>query len=329
MMLRCTGRLPSLTRIALAAIVGLAATSGRADVSAIESAYLFRLADLHGSIPMSWPSLSVDPTAHELYVNDRTLGEVRVFGRSGMELQSFGQDDTFGTILGVAALPGGDLFVLAWTTDRRTALVRCDFRGEPRDEVKLRGLPEQFAKGFSPGALRIVGDRIYLADKDGMKVAVVDETGGYQASYDFHALLKVSAKKKDDARMSGFNVDRAGNLLFTIGPFFTAYVVSPTGEVRSFGTRGSAPGKFNIVGAIAADDRGYLYVTDILRAVVMVFDPRFEFLGEFGYRGWGPDNLIAPVDVAVDDGKVFVAQGAMRGVSVFRVSIRDGATGGG
>jgi hypothetical protein len=135
----------------------------------------------------------------------------------------------------------------------------------------------------------------------------------------------VGGRKAGDAGFTGFGVDGRGNVLFTVAPLFQAFVLSPEGELRGFGVRGSSPGKFNVVGGIAADPDGNLYVTDVLRSVVMVFDAAFEFQGEFGYRGDGPGNLIAPRDLVVGDGQVFVTQSAARGVSVFRIGPSRGA----
>jgi hypothetical protein len=54
----------------------------------------------------------------------------------------------------------------------------------------------------------------------------------------------------------------------------------------------------------------------------MIFDKDFKFLREFGYRGYGPGNLIAPMELTVDDrGRIYVSQSARRGVSVFQVKI--------
>ena len=99
---------------------------------------------------------------------------------------------------------------------------------------------------------------------------------------------------------------------------FTAGVVSPSGALRLFGTRGSSPGKFNIAGSIVADERGWIFVLDRLRSVVIVFDPKLKFVLEFGYRGDGPTNLIAPFDLAVGNGRIFVSQARDRGVKVFQ-----------
>ncbi|WP_242393654.1 NHL repeat-containing protein [Anaeromyxobacter oryzisoli] len=313
-------RSPRLLAALAAVTSAIAAAPAGAGAAELRAAYLFNLSDVNGAIPMSWAGLAYDRSAGELYVTDRGAGEVRVFRQSGIEVQSFGDDEALGTVTDVAIREDGELFVLA-LKNGRAVLERCSYRGEPLAPLALRGVPAAFAKGFAPEAIRYSGGKLYLADKAHLKVLVADTDGGVQATYDLQAKVAAEAKNRDDARMTGFAVDPSGNLLFTAGPMFRAFVVSPAGEVRGFGTRGSTPGKFNVVAGIAADERGYLYVTDLLRAVVMVFDPSLEFVGEFGYRGEAPENLIAPIDVSVGKGQVFVAQGAMRGVSVFRVEI--------
>jgi DNA-binding beta-propeller fold protein YncE len=74
------------------------------------------------------------------------------------------------------------------------------------------------------------------------------------------------------------------------------------------------------VGGIASDDKGYIYVTDQLKSVVMIFDKDFRFQVQFGYRGNNRDNLIAPQQLEVLGDKLFVNQARKRGISVFRIS---------
>jgi hypothetical protein len=76
---------------------------------------------------------------------------------------------------------------------------------------------------------------------------------------------------------------------------------------------------------VSTDDQGNLFVLDRLRSVVMVFDPDLTFQLEFGYRGEGPSNLIAPYDLAVGNGKVFVSQARDRGVKVFHYQVAKDA----
>ncbi len=296
---------------ALAALAVVAASPARA----VELSFLYTLSDANGPMRSSWVRLAHDPQAHETFVLDPSEGVVHVFNRSGMETFSFGDDESLGSVTDVGVLDGGDLVLLTWVRGEM-ALVRCNFRGEPRGRVELRGLPAALA-GFVPDQLRVAAGTLYLASSRAMRVVAVTPGGAYVRDYD--ATGVVDRRHAGDAGFTGFAVDGSGNVLFTIAPLFQAFVLSPEGKLRAFGVRGSSPGKFNVVGGIAADDAGNLYVTDVLRSVVMVFDPQLQFLGEFGYRGYAAGNLIAPRDLVVGDGLVFVTQSAARGVSVFRV----------
>jgi DNA-binding beta-propeller fold protein YncE len=90
--------------------------------------------------------------------------------------------------------------------------------------------------------------------------------------------------------------------------------------VESFGGPGNLPGKFNVVGSIASDDKGFIYVADLLKSVVMVFDKDFNFQMQFGYRGNERGNLNVPLQVVVMNDKLFVNQARSRGVSVFLIA---------
>jgi DNA-binding beta-propeller fold protein YncE len=281
----------------------------------IRSAFAYRLSDSNGELPLSWAALSWDPAADELYVMDSANGVVEIFNYSGMVLYTFGDDAALGSVIGVAPLEGGDIAILsqralAWK------LWRCNFRGEPKSEIAVGQLPEGFT-GFKPTALRSANGKLYLADTESLRVLVIGPRGDIAASWDLRRLLKLGRKDAGNG-MRGFNVDRAGNLLGTVPGSFLAFVVSPEGEVRKFGERGSQPGRFNVVAGIAADENGNVYVIDTLRAVVMAFDAQLKFAGEFGYRGTEDDNLIAPNEVAAGNGRVFVSQ-SLGGVKAFDV----------
>lgn len=304
---------PSRPTAALRLAAALLALAAAAPAAALEARYAFNLATPAGPLRSSGLRVSYDARSKELFVVDGST--VRVFGESGMETFAFGADAALGPIRDVAALEGGDLVVLGYAAG--TSLLRCNFRGELVARM-VPHIPAELA-GFSPAFVRVSGDRIYLADPRQMTVVVLDLAGAFVRSYDLAALLQVE-DKRDQTGFRGFGVDYSGNLLFTIQPLFAAMVVSPEGEVRSFGRKGSGPGKFGVVGPIAGDEQGNFYVGDVLRSVVLVFDPALRFVREFGYRGKAPGNLVVPADVAAGNGKVFVSQYASRGVSVFDVA---------
>jgi hypothetical protein len=183
--------------------------------------------------------------------------------------------------------------------------------------VAFSGLPKNVVWTTSSSVQRVRG-RVYLFDRVARRVLVVGEDGKYVALRDLAPLIGPT-QQSDEQEIRGFSVDEEGNFLFTIPTNFKAYIVSPRNEIKSFGTAGSRPGRFNVVGPIVRDEHGIVYVGDLLRSVVMLFDKDLNFLVEVGGRGSGPGRLVAPSFLAAGNGKLFVAQGASRGVSVFRV----------
>jgi DNA-binding beta-propeller fold protein YncE len=292
----------------------------------VRASYLYKLSSFTGPIPYSWVELAVDREKNELYVCDGSDRSVRIFNENGMEIYNFGEDSDLGNIniAHLAVDKDGNILLLSYRWEVKGtsySIIRCNFRGEVISRFEPHNLPSEFS-GFFPSRIIYREGRLYLVDKSQMKVVVTDMSGAYLDGYDLAALLRFDEKKRANTGIVGFNVDKEGNIFFTIPVVFQAFKLSPDGKITGFGQRGSAPGKFNIVGCIASDDRGNLYLTDTLRCVVMVFDKDFKFLKEFGYRGFWPENLIAPMELTVDNrGRIYVSQSASRGVSVFQVKI--------
>ena len=292
----------------------------QAGAEEVKASFLYALSDATGTIPYNWVKLSADAAKHEVYVVNPSDLTIRVFNDQGMEVYSFGDDLSLGYVSDLAVNEQGDMLILS-VKGAMHALARGNYRGEPKGVIALKDFPPAYTEGFSPRTLAYRAGHIYLVDKERMKVAVTDGEGRFETGYDLAPLLKVEEKKRLETGIVGFSVDPQGNLLFTVPTIFTAGVLSPDGKLKTFGTKGSTPGRFNIVGGIAADDKGYIYVADTLRCVVMVFDREFTFKTEFGYRGTEPENFIAPMDIVAMDGRVYVTQSRSRGVSVFRVSV--------
>lgn len=309
--------------IALAPLASMLLASAVPPVDGFEVSYLHSLSTSFGTVALAAPTLSYDPAHRELYV----LGDgvVRVFNDAGMEVFTFGQDPEVGHIRNVAVLSNGEVVALAYGPGG-LRLVRCTFRGEFLGVITPRGLPPEF-NGVLPPDMRYRNGKIYLADHAAMRVLVLDESGAFVASYDLAEKLQI-ADKREQIGIRGFNVDGDGNMLFTISPLFSAYVMTPAGEIDAFGKKGSAPGKFNVVSGIARDARGNFYVADILKSAIIVFDPEYRFVKEFGYRGSAPGSIAAPNELAMSDDKLFVGQTPRRGVSVFQVASGAGATDG-
>ena len=299
--------------LALTALSAPAIPAGRS-APRVQSSFLYAIDDGAGRRSTGWAALTWEPNNSELFLVAN--GVVDIFNDNGLATYSFGDDSQVGSPVAVAALENGDLMVVA-TREMATQLIRCNFRGEPLAKVDLRGLPKEFAD-FGPNAIAVAAGKVYLADKNSMRVVIAGPDGAVEKTFELAKVIGLGPKDPAEAMMRGFNVDRDGNMLFTVASVFSAYVMSPGGKVRAFGQKGSTPGKFNIVSGIAADEDGHLFLTDSLRAVVMVFDPSFQFLGEFGYRGPDPENLVSPFNLAVGNGRVYVTQsrGAVKAFAV-------------
>jgi DNA-binding beta-propeller fold protein YncE len=281
--------------------------------------FLYKLSTMTGTIRSNGVSVSFDPgTKETILFGD---GRVRIFNPSGMEIFSFGDDPDLGAIVAAASTEEGDFILLSYF-ETQPALIRANFRGEPKKKIDITGLPEEIPQPFRPNGMGYGKQRVYLIDLAAMRLVVVDPGGKFLAFHDLAKICEVEDKRVDNG-VKGFRVAPNGDFLFTVQPLFKAYVLAPDGTFRAFGTKGSAPGKFNIVTGIAVDERGNYYVADILKSAVLIFDKNFRWLKEFGYRGNKPSNIIAPVDLAVGDGKLYVSQFARKGVSVFEIKFPE------
>ena len=299
--------------VVLGALTLAAADPAVPPAAPADPAYLFDLATSTGASESTWASVAYDRKHDELFTIHGGL--LHIFNQAGMETFTFGGDGDLGTVERAAIFESGEMLLLVNLGGRR-AILRCDYRGERLGAFEPKPLPESFGK-FEPDRIQIAGAKVYLVEMTSMRVVVTDGEGKVEATHDLAALVR---KKDPEIKtgMNGFWVDGQGNFVFTLPYAFRAYTLSAAGVLRPFGTRGSSPGKFNIVGSVATDERGWFFVLDRLRSVVIVFDPQLKFVFEFGYRGDGPTNLIAPFDLAVGNGKIFVSQARDRGVKVFQ-----------
>ena len=254
-----------------------------------------------------------------------------------MEIFVFGE--AFASAADIAIGNDGNIFIL--TTGYETSTVHLlDYRGEHVSEIPLENVPAAFSE-FTADRLVHRQGSLYLADSDSLMVVAVGEDGLFERGYDLKKVLQPflprdddgerklansdwKKKKLEDIQINGFTVDDQGNLFFTVPVLFSAFRLSVDGDMTPFGRAGSGRGKFGVAAGIATDDMGYVYVSDRLRCVVLIFDHELKFQMEFGYRGDQPSNLIVPDDLAIDrSGNVYVGQAANRGVSVFRVAFEE------
>ncbi len=326
------------------ALLSLTMFASRAAAVTVSARYLYTLSDFTGAIPYGGGRVVVDRQRNEAYVVYQNT--VRIFNDNGLEVYRFGDGNALGLITDLAVDENGDILALSYKEGGGSfAVIRADFRGEPKATIEITGLPADFTK-FLPTDMVYRDGRIYLVDAGSLKIVVTDRTGSVQKTYDVAKVLELGGKEKSakkekdgadeketekdrerkrelergDVMMSGFSVDKDGNMMFTIPVFFSASVLTPDGKIQSFGEAGSIPGKFSVTSSIIEDNKGNYLVADKLKCVINVFDRNFNFLMEFGHRGDAPDNLIVPMEMAIDsDDRLYIVQAGNRGVSVFRL----------
>jgi hypothetical protein len=304
--------------LAVALLLGWAWLTAQA-AAEVQPSFLYKLSDFDGPIAFKSAQIEVDKRRKEIYVADTRQGEIRIFNTNGMEVYRFGDDGSIGSLIDIAVSEKGDIFVLGQKSNQPT-LTRCDFKGRPLNTLSLAQCPTEYA-AILPNQFTIWNEQLYLLDAIALKLVVTDTDGLFRKGYDIARLIGIDEKKRANTEIGGFSVDPHGNMLFTIPVMFSAFKLSPEGVILSFGTPGSAPGRFGVVGGIVADAQGYTYVADRLKSVVLIFDRNFKFQTEFGYRGRQPHNLISPGDIELDtEGRLYVSQMGNRGVSVFKIT---------
>ena len=296
--------------------VTLAAVCSRALTAQVQPAYLHTLSTFTGPLPYDWVRVQVDSGRDEAYVIFQNV--VRVFNPSGMQIFSFGEDLDVGQIADVAVDSDGRILVLSYK-DQKPLVTLCNYRGVPLHRVEITKLPGDVS--FQPQRVVYRNGEYYFVSLGAASLVVTDASGEFRRHLDLQSPLDPGDKGKNNSEISGFTVDKDGTIFFTVPALFKVFKWSPDGTVASFGTPGSAAGRFGIAAGIAVDSRGNILVADKLKCVVMTFDKDFKFLGEFGYRGAKPQNLILPDAVAIDSkDRLYVSQARGRGVSVFALN---------
>ncbi|MEN8258338.1 MAG: 6-bladed beta-propeller [Thermodesulfobacteriota bacterium] len=286
----------------------------------VKESYLYSLSDFSGLLPYNWPTLAIDEERHETFVIYQN--EVVIFNDTGMEVYRFGDGMDLGHVLGADAGQGDDILLLTYKAGRSVVL-RCDYRGQPIEEISIKGLPAQFSQ-FTPNRIIYKDGQIYLASQNQMQIVICAGDGSFVKGFDLFEVLSLEEDKRGSIEFAGFSLDKGGNILFTIPVLFKANILAMDGMIRSFGKSGGAPGRFNILAGMVADSHGNYLVADKLKCAIIVFDKDLNFIKEFGYRGPKPGNMIVPSDLAIDKkDRIYVSQGRRRGVSVFRLDYGD------
>lgn len=301
----------------------------------LHASFQYMLSDFTGPVASQWARVDFDPEYQEIYTFSLRGNEVRIFNPQGMEIFSFGEDGEIAAAVDIAAGKQGTIYVLSRNFTQNGIQV-LDYRGRLESTIQIKDQKQEL-KSFTPDRLEFKKNKLYLLDSTSQKVASITPDGILLSVYDLRKQLEAAAKEQAEKRgetpgkkqtttydISGFSIADDGKMYFTIPTMFLAFRLDTEGNLDNFGTSGSGPGKFGVISGIATDPQGRIYISDRLRSVVMIFDQDFTFLGEFGYRGDRPEDMIVPDDLAIDqvNQRVFVSQAANKGVGVYQISLR-------
>ena len=111
-----------------------------------------------------------------------------------------------------------------------------------------------------------------------------------------------------------------GNRQIAFADAFKVRMISSEGkQVKpAIGSYGSGQGQFNTITGITVSNQGHLYVTDTQNHRMQKMTLEGKPLATFGGYGNRAGNLHYPEDVALADGRVFVADGGNNRVAVFQ-----------
>ncbi len=306
----------------IALICVLTQMASVSEAAPVEAKFLHKLSDFTHAPGFMWVTLSADEERGEIFVIDQKSDEVVIYNSYGMEVFRFGREQGLPQIQDAAILENGDI-LLAPVSGGGQGILRCNYRGEVQGKIELADLPAAHAD-FRIERIFYRHGSIYLAEPSRLRLVVIDEDGRFRKGIDLtEAVIACSPEltvgKVNEMEAGGINIDSDGNILFTISELFAVFIVSPEGEAKSFGRKGSVPGRFAIVRGVAVDHQGYIYVADILRSVVLIFGPDLKFVSEFGGRGIAPGSLIGPKELVVSGDRLYVSQLRERGVDAFRI----------
>jgi len=181
--------------------------------------------------------------------------------------------------------------------------------GPPEFKFAVYG-PKEMPLNY-PMAVTASGGTIYVSDTDNHQVQVYDYNGKFQR------LIGAPEEGKDPLVRTPYGLAVSGGKLFvadldghhiaifgTDGEFQGYFKPQEEGLYRK-------PGDLKII-----DDK--MYLTDVIKMKVLVFDLDGKLLLEFGEEGTEPGQFSYPNGVAVDkEGNIFVADSGNNRIQVF------------
>jgi len=199
----------------------------------------------------------------------------------------------------------GDILALDGKS-HRVARVGADGTFKAYVEIDpASGQREVFVKSFEVDD----EDNLYLLDTAGARVVVLDKTGNLRRTVAFAPEIRFLSDLTVNATGTIFAVDSVGRNIFVARKNFDAFVplTESMREDMAFPT------------AIAADEAGYLYLSDTSGNSIVIVGDNGKFHGRHSSRGRTQGFLWQPAGLATDGNLLFVADRGNNRVQVFAI----------
>lgn len=266
--------------------------------------------------------LSFDAVAQELLVADSKAGRVGIFDAEGLPLFAFGGPRVLSDPRRLCADANGRIFVL---DSEASQLKVFSYRGEPLEPLYFPAPPGEVGSIANIGSFeRDAAGNWYIIDAEKQRALV------YGPNLDF--LFALRPGKEPFGRMTALAVAADGVIAVLDFRGSPVRLFDPEGHfLLAFGDRSLGLQGFAAPMAVEFDEYGYLFVVDMLRHDIKIFDREGRFCGRFG--GWfgpytggrNPGEMLYPVDVAIaPQGAIYVAERFGNRVQLFSREARPG-----
>lgn len=226
--------------------------------------------------------IAINTQQQLLAAEDKAVAVLDVHGKRLRTIQC----DQFGGPTGVACDANDNVYV----TDHDGTLLKFD-----KDGKLLKTVGSKTGQFSHPGMIRIIGDKVYVCDRDNYKVQILD--------LDLQFVGSFGSKGSENGKFNfpqDIIADRNGNLFVTDYWNHRVQVFDSDGHfLRAFAEKGPSE-KLNQPIGLCFDSNQFLFVTEFMGKSVSVFKPTGEFMTSLTLA-------TIPAGVVIDeDGFVYV-----------------------
>lgn len=264
--------------------------------------------------------LAFDNDRRELYVADTGNGRVCIFSEDGMpvhEYRFFLDTDRaveFVSPIDVAVNSQGLILVSDTFLGK---VIAMNFRGNLEFEIDLASVG---SGRISPGRIAVDSqDNIFVADGTNNQVLVFSQTGAFRYAFG----KKPEGAAQGIEKINDIFPDRKNSLIYVTSIAGNAVLMFDyDGNLLSaFGIHDSGEPNFSQPTGIAVLPGGTIYIADMLRSDIKVYESNGHFITSFGGAGYSHGAVVFPSDLDLsDDGKLFVLEKTMGRIHIFSVA---------